>query len=284
MACHGDDNGQRALYGRDHTVRRGSAYERRWSHVSVRFAYRWLCGAALVGCDRHDLFVGHDVAPDAAYQEPEDAGALAPPAWDATPDAAGVEAGSRGCVEGEYEGDMAGEYRPGALGIAGIVGPFAATNDMLRTQAHWVFRIPPNPGHGLLLLSPICTWDVLPDGGLSDHGEELRGAINCDSGELVAELRGYSTSTSLTTLGLITEHFFFRGTLRGQFDWDAGTFTSTWIVREPRVAIGDAPGGEGGYRAQRMPLGARLLDAGTDCLSGVSFPEDKFQGDPIAGQ
>jgi hypothetical protein len=195
------------------------------------------------------------------------------------------------CVPGLYSGRYAMEYTPGPAGFCGLATLFGGSGG-----GNWSFSIEKSAGEEFYTVGDGCLIGKTDsvDAGVVQAGAEafangvvmraqITGVVDCATGELKGELRGYYNSTSFCGLGLVKDNFFFKGPVSGVFDPKTKSFVDGVIVmREPEVLIPLAgqPGGRGTWTAQ---LGGEDADAGVTldanastaggCLNGVTFKD-----------
>jgi hypothetical protein len=195
------------------------------------------------------------------------------------------------CVAGRYAGRYAMEYTPGPAGFCGLATLFGGAGG-----GNWSFNIEKSQGDEFYTVGDGCligkTDNV--DAGVVQAGAEafangvvmraqITGVVDCATGELKGELRGYYNSTSFCGLGIAKDNFFFKGPVTGKYDPETKSFVDGVVVmREPEVLIPLAgqPGGEGTWTAElngdEGDAGVTLeADASTagGCLSGVMFKD-----------
>lgn len=227
----------------------------------------------LTACSFEPLYVGADPSSGEASVD-----AAAPrDAADTSARDAGFDASSSACRPGWYVATMEGNYRAGAAGVSGVVGPLLQEWANFELGGVMQFELRANGRLNVLEIAEACMRMATLDGGIADNtGGSFSGSFDCLTGQLDAVLRGYYKSPSLDTLGTTEITTFFRGPLTASYLPSRQAFVDgTWAVREPAVLLGDAPGGEGSWSAQ-LAGDASLPLAGDDCWRGVSFDDSKF--------
>ena len=195
------------------------------------------------------------------------------------------------CVPGRYAGRYSMEYTPGPAGFCGVATLFGGSGG-----GNWSFTIEKSAGEEFYTVGDGClvgqTDNV--DAGIVQVGAELfangvimhaqiTGVVDCATGELKGDLRGYYNSTSVCGFGLVKDNFFFKGPVSGKFDPKTQSFVDGKVtMREPEVPLPLAgqPGGKGSWSAQLngddRDAGVTLEeDASTTggCLLGVEFKD-----------
>jgi hypothetical protein len=201
------------------------------------------------------------------------------------------EAPDSRCPAGRYEGVLLGDYTPAAAGACGLFNLFGGTG-----QGVFRFAVGERDGGASAPVASIrCDlWLADPDAGVDagviiiDAGGVslvpsyglLTGSVDCNTGELNAELRGTYRSTSLCTLGILEEDYYFKGDVSALFDPATRSFVGRYEVHEPRAALGPSPGGSATFSVPRVAAAPLLDDASADCFGGRSFPEHLFDAGP----
>lgn len=177
------------------------------------------------------------------------------------------------CVAGVYRGHLDMSYGSTASGLCGIIGPLAKTD----YPGDFLFSLEQNGslefytvGNGCLQVPPP------PDPMAYDikFRAALTGNVNCATGELKLGVKATYGVVSVCNLGQIRDQYYAKGSITAMFDPTMQTFKGTMDLMEPKVLIGEQPGGTGTFSASLDPS-ATIASTG-DCLEGVQFPDEKF--------
>jgi hypothetical protein len=192
------------------------------------------------------------------------------------------------CVAGHYSGQMTASYVPTPAGFCGLItlfgGEGTATIEFDLEASGELFTV---VGASCIQLSVIASDGGVPDetASMAAQKMELRGQVDCDTGEFKGEVRGTYSAVSLCDLGLERQSYFFKGPVTARFDPETRSFMAGRVVlREPPVLLplaGEA-GGEGEWSATLNPDAGSRPDR-KDCLDGVRFPDELFPSSGDAG-
>jgi hypothetical protein len=175
------------------------------------------------------------------------------------------------CVAGLYEGETRGTYRPSAVGVGGVIAPLSDDNH--RTKLRFGLRSDDTEFYRITN-GCVHASDIVNGMALAENGIYLfTGQVNCTTGRLSGEMRGYYTALNITTLA--NDKFYLRGTIAGTFDPGTQSFVDTsYEVHEPKVLIGEQPGGSGTWSVRLVP-DAGVLDDQSSCFP-EPFPDQLF--------
>jgi hypothetical protein len=188
------------------------------------------------------------------------------------------------CVPGTYVGTWTLDYRAGPNGFDGLFGPFEATH----SEGSWSFTLARDGNGEFFTVGNGCLRMLDPTTGAEPVGVDVQGTltkpfraqiigqVDCATGILDGELRGYYTATNYASLGTAVNTYYVKGPIRGSFDATEKQFVAgTWDPREPPVLLGDPPGGQGTWSAAWTTSDDSASDA-KDCLDGVPFMDALF--------
>ncbi|MFT3925557.1 MAG: hypothetical protein QM778_23660 [Myxococcales bacterium] len=144
-----------------------------------------------------------------------------------------------------------------------------------KNKAAWAFSLERSGSEEFYTVGNGCNHVSNAGTGIDDGGARafFTGEVDCTTGVLEAEIRGFYTATALFGGPM---KYYYVGRVKGTFDPDTKSFVDTrYVYREPEVAFGDQPGGDGVWTAtlvdDEAPLGETTLE---DCLG--AFPDESM--------